>query len=89
MKTAVVEVIVPQALKNDFEAAAAARGQDLNRAVRQLMAEYVEKEKERVSKREQTINAVKDVDEGRTVEGEKVMEWLSSWGSSEELEPPS
>ena len=35
-----------------------------------------------------TLEALADVEAGRVVEGEKVLDWLDSWGSDDELAPP-
>ena len=29
-----------------------------------------------------------DIEAGRVIDGEKVMEWVDSWGTNNELEPP-
>lgn len=30
-----------------------------------------------------------DIEAGRVIEGEKIIEWLESWGMDNELEPPT
>lgn len=32
---------------------------------------------------------MEDIEAGRVVDGDKVMEWLESWGTDRELEPPT
>lgn len=88
MKTAVVRARIPETLKKDFEAAAAARGWNLSHAIRQLMNQYVEQEKELERRHQQTLEALEDVEAGRVVDGKKVMDWLAGWGDDDEQEPP-
>jgi antitoxin component of RelBE/YafQ-DinJ toxin-antitoxin module len=88
MKTAVVRARIPETLKKDFEAAAAARGWNLSHAIRQLMKQYVEQEKELEHRHQQTLEALEDIQAGRVVDGKKVMDWLARWGDDDEQEPP-
>ncbi len=87
-KSEVVRARIPASLKQEFETAAAARGWSLSHAIRQLMQQYVAQEKERDHRRTETLEALADVEAGRVVEGERVMVWLDSWGSDDELAPP-
>ena len=88
MKTAVVRARIPETLKKDFEAAAAAHGWNLSHAIRQLMKQYVEQEKELERRHQQTLEALEDVEAGRVVDGKKVLDWLAGWGDDYEQEPP-
>jgi len=86
MKTAVIRARVPEDLKQDFEAAASVRGWNLSQAIRQLMQQSVLQEKELTRRREESLEALEDIAAGRIVEGEKVMNWLSAWGTDQEQE---
>jgi len=88
VKTAVIRARVPEDLKQDFEAAANLRGWNLSQAVRQLMQQYVTKEKELARRREESLEALEDIASGRIVEGEKVLGWLDTWGTAHEQEAP-
>ncbi len=88
MKTEVIRARVPETLKKAFDAAAAAHGWNLSHAIRQLMNQYVAQEKEMIRQRQQTLEALEDIEAGRVVDGEKVMNWLSGWGTDDEQEPP-
>jgi predicted transcriptional regulator len=88
MKTAVVRARISETLKKDFEAAAAAHGWNLSHAIRQLMSQYVAQEKEMVRRRQETLEALEDIEAGRVVDGKKVLNWLSGWGTDDEQEPP-
>jgi len=88
MKTAVIRARIPEDLKQDFEAAAKAHNLSLSNAMRMLMSKYVEQEKELARRREETLEAIEDIESGRIVDGDEVLAWLASWGSKAELEPP-
>jgi len=88
MNTAVIRARIPGVLKKDFETAAAAHEMNLSQAVRVLMAQYVEQEKEVTRRHEETLEALEDIETGEIVDGDKVMSWLASWGTDGELEPP-
>ncbi len=88
MKTAVIRARVPEDLKKDFEALASAHEMNLSKAIRVLMTQYVERENELARRRKETLEALEDVEAGHVVDGEEVMDWLNSWGTDDELEPP-
>jgi len=88
MKTEVIRARIPEELKKEFEAAAAAHQMSLSNAVRQLMIQYVEQERELARRKEETLEAIEDIETGRVVDGAEVMAWLASWGTESELEPP-
>lgn len=88
MKTEVIRARIPETLKKDFEAAAAAHGWNLSHAIRQLMSQYVAQEKEIIRRRQETLEALEDIETGRVVDGKKVMNWLSGWGTDDEQESP-
>ena len=88
MKTEVIRARIPETLKKDFEAAAAAHGWNLSHAIRQLMSQYVAQEKEMTRRRQETLEALEDIEAGRVVDGKKVMNWLSGWGTDDEQESP-
>ena len=88
MKTAVIRARIPEDLKQDFEAAAEARHLSLSNAMRMIMSKYVEQEKDLARRREETLEAIEDIESGRIVDGYKVLAWLASWGSETELDPP-
>jgi predicted transcriptional regulator len=88
MKTAVVRARIPETLKKEFEAAAAAHGWNLSHAIRQLMNQYVAREKEMARRHRETLGALEDIEAGRVVDGTSVLKWLSGWGTDDEKKPP-
>ncbi len=89
MKTAVIRARVPETLKKEFEVLVAAHEMNLSKAIRVLMTQYVERENELARRRKETLDALEDVETGQVVKGDKVMDWLASWGTDDELEPPA
>lgn len=88
MKTEVIRARIPETLKKEFEAAAAAHGWNLSHAIRQLMNQYVAQEKEIARRKQETLEALEDIEAGRVVDGDKVLDWLSGWGTDDERRPP-
>ena len=60
------------------------KGWIINDAVR----EYVEHQEHQARRLEETREALADLEEGRLIDGEAVMDWLESWGSENEKAPP-
>jgi len=60
------------------------KGWIINDAVRN----YIEQAEKETQMLEQTLEGVEDLKAGRVVEGQAVMEWIESWGTSTEKRPP-
>lgn len=60
------------------------KGWIINDAVR----EYLEREERKADMLAQTREALADVEGGRLVDGQAVMDWLESWGKSSEKDAP-
>ena len=88
MKTEVVRARVPDVLKQDFETAITANGWNLSQAIRQLMHQYVTQEKEKALRRQETLEALEDIEAGHVMAGEKILDWLGNWGTNAEQAPP-
>jgi len=88
MSSEIVRARVPKSLKNEFLAAAAAHGLTESSAIQNLVKQYVEQEKETQQKNNETLEALADVQAGLVVDGETVLDWVSSWGTVNEKEPP-
>lgn len=50
--------------------------------------QFVEQEQEFKRHNEETMEALADVGAGLVVDGEKVLDWLASWGTEAEKDPP-
>jgi addiction module RelB/DinJ family antitoxin len=88
MKTDVVRARVPEKLKKEFEAVASAHGWNLSHAIRMLMKQYVKQEKELDRRRLETLEALEDIESGRIVDGDRVLDWLNGWGTDNETAAP-
>jgi predicted transcriptional regulator len=81
-------VRMPDNLQEQLEATAArlrrSKGWIINDAVR----EYLEREERRRQRLLETREALADLGADRVIDGDAVLEWIDSWGTSEEREPP-
>lgn len=89
MKTAVIRARIPEDLKQAFESVAASHNLGLSQALRMLMSDYVARQAEFDRRHEETLEALDDLATGRSVSGDKVMNWLASWGSETEQDAPT
>jgi predicted transcriptional regulator len=56
--------------------------------INEAIAQYVIKDQESSQKWLDTLEALDDVKNGRVIDGDKVHEWMESWGTDNELDPP-
>jgi predicted transcriptional regulator len=57
--------------------------------INQALREYINREEVAKERWEGTLSALKSLSAGRVVEADDVHNWLDSWGSAEELLPPT
>jgi len=60
------------------------KGWIINDALRQ----YIAREERRLQMLQETEEAIADIEAGRVVSGEEVMEWLETWGTKKERKAP-
>jgi len=81
-------VRMPDDLLERLEATATrlrrSKGWIINDAVR----EYLEREEQRLKRLQETKEALTDLEEGRVIDGDALLEWIDSWGTPEERNPP-
>jgi predicted transcriptional regulator len=56
--------------------------------INQAVKEFIERQELEKQRWQETLQAMESVAQGRVLSGESVHEWLNSWGSSNELQPP-
>ena len=85
---AMTSVRMPDELMSRLEKTAEhlrrSKGWLINDAVR----EYLERAERKARMLAETHEALAEVDAGQLIEGEEVMDWLDSWGSDKEKQPP-
>ena len=59
-----------------------------NHIINQAIKDYLLKHSEEMQHWEETVEALKSVKNGDTVDGDSVLEWLESWGSDQEKDAP-
>ncbi len=79
-------------LQPDIEQGLQAMAGTLHRSkswvINQAVKEFIERQELEKQRWQDTLQAMESVAQGRVVSGESVHEWLSSWGSSNELQAP-
>ena len=80
-------------LQPEVEARLAAAANKLHRSkswlINQALREYLERHEQEQARWQETLKAVESAAQGKVVSGEAVHDWLRSWGSANELPPPT
>ena len=88
MPSKIIRGRVPEELRNEFLAFVAQQGLTESTAVQHLVKGYVAHMKQVQQRKQETLEALADVEAGLVVSGETVLDWVSSWGTPSEKEPP-
>lgn len=75
---------VTQALESLSHQLDRSKGWVINKAV----ADFIEKKQQEQERWEQTLQAMESAAKGKIVGSDQVHEWLSSWGTDQELQAP-
>lgn len=84
----ITSVRMPDELMERLERTAGRLRRSKGWIIKDAVREYVEREERKAKMLEETRAALADVEAGRLVDGQAVMEWLESWGTPAEKEPP-
>lgn len=84
----ITSVRMPDELMERLEHTAGRLRRSKGWIIKDAVREYVEREERKAKRLEETREALADVEAGRLVEGQAVMEWLESWGTPAEKGPP-
>jgi predicted transcriptional regulator len=76
-------------LEADLEAMAGKLHRTKSWLINQALREFIEKQAVEQSRWAETLEAMESVTRGNVVSGDAVSDWLRSWGSSNELHPPT
>lgn len=88
MNGEIVRGRVPADLRKEFLAIAADRGLNESAAIHQLIRRFVKREKELRLRDQETMEALADIEAGLTVDGNTVLDWIATWGTDNEKDPP-
>jgi len=89
MPTTPVAVRLGEPLKERVRALAGHKNRPMHWLMREAIEQYVTREEQRESFRQDTLNAWRAYQEtGIHVTGDEVVAWLNSWGEENELPPP-
>ena len=81
-------VRMPDDLMDQLEATASRLRRSKGWIIKDAVREYLEREGRRQQRLLETQEALADLDAGRVIDGDAVLEWIDSWDTSEEREPP-
>lgn len=81
-------VRMPDELMDQLEATATRLRRSKGWIIKDAVREYLEREERRRQRLLETQEAMADLDAGRVIDGDAVLEWIDSWGTPEEREPP-
>ena len=56
--------------------------------ISEALAEFIAKEEQQAQRLQRTEAALDQLEAGQVVNGDEVMEWVSTWGSDDEKQPP-
>jgi len=81
-------VRMPDDLLEQLEETASRLRRSKGWIIKDAVREYLEREERRRQRLLETQEAMADLDAGRVIDGDAVLEWIDSWGTPEEREPP-
>ena len=84
----VTTVRLKQEVEENLEALADKLQRSKSWLINQALKEFLERQELDLLRWQETLIAMDSVAQGQTVSGEAVHAWLSSWGSTKELQPP-
>lgn len=75
-------------VEQDLEAIASQLHRSKGWVINQALSEYIAKQKLEQDRWRQTLEAMESAAQGKVVDAGQVHDWLNSWGSANELNPP-
>lgn len=81
-------VRMPDELMGQLEQAAEKLRRSKGWIINDALKEYLAKEEREATMLAETREALADIKAGNVVDGADVMDWLASWGTSDEKAPP-
>ncbi|OIO56182.1 MAG: transcriptional regulator [Alphaproteobacteria bacterium CG_4_10_14_0_2_um_filter_63_37] len=85
----VTSVRLQAEIETPLEALAQRLDRSKNYLINQAVREFLERQALEEQRWRETVSAIESVQAGRSVDESAVNEWLESWGSADELKPPS
>jgi len=86
---AMTSVRMNDELMNRLEETANGLQRSKSWVINSAVKEFVEREEKKAQRLEETLEALADLEAGRVIDGDEMNQWIESWGTDNELEPPS
>lgn len=84
----VTSVRLPDDLQAQLEETADRLRRSKGWIICEALSEFVEKEERAVARLERTKQAMAQVEAGQVIDGDEVMDWIATWGTDKEKQPP-
>ena len=84
----VTSVRLQPEIENPLENLSKKLDRSKNYLINQAIKEFLERKSVDEQRWKETLEAIDSVKSGRSIDEKDVNEWLDSWGSENELEPP-
>ena len=85
---ALTSVRIKQELDDSLKKMAAKIQRSKSWIINEALAEYMIRDSQESQKWLDTLEGLDSIRNGDVIEGEKVFDWMQSWGSDEEIDPP-
>ena len=76
-------------LETALSALATSRGKSTSFLINQAVQEYIDRNQQQAERWAETTHAIESVKAGQVVDEEAVHAWMESWGTEDELHPPT
>ena len=85
----VTSVRLPEELQERLAETAERLRRSKGWVISEALSEYVEKEERATARLERTQKALAEAETSQVIDGDEVMDWIASWGTDQEREPPT
>lgn len=85
---AMTSVRIPDDLMARLEKTAEQRRRSKGWLINDAVREYLERDEVKMRHLAETREAIAEVEAGQLIDGDKVLDWLESWGTDNEKQPP-
>lgn len=81
-------VRLPDEIQDKLEQTAERLQRSKGWIINEALAEFLAREERKAQRHQETLEALSELKDGQLIEGEEIMDWLESWGTDAERDPP-